>query len=384
MEVPQLMCKTHNRMNEIYCKNCNRYICPKCISDHPANGHDPKYVHILHYSPVGIIPKIDSLISSSKGSGKKNDAEILEIGESLKSVVPKLADFLSVREAKCQGLLRLLKTLKSYANQDAKPVSSTSSSDNLAADKKELEKAIASRNSNLAMKLMLKIENAQGGASSSESVSGIAKKMEEELRSLEDTRSFDAAAAAIGLLLAKCQSLGITQTCSDWICDRKYLSTKMSLSEDGLTFGNTASNGYPSIIGSVPFTDGGMYAFEVTPHNLDCTGKEGFGIIEKSKYMAAYSSDNTTPTVRDDIIGFMHSTEAKNIRSEKMSSMQSDAKYYVQVNMVEYIVTITGPGLLLKGDLKTGMEYYPCFSLGCKNNLIYIKPLPDYFSVPTF
>ena len=152
---------------------------------------------------------------------------------------------------------------------------------------------------------------------------------------------------------------------------------QMSLSEDGLTYGNTATNGYPAIIGTLPF-DSSLYAFEVIPTSLDCKGKEGFGIISKDDYLNAYESDKATPTVYNSMIGLMYRQEAKNMDVKEIRDMEMGSKYYVRVNIPELYVTIEGPGTKLKAELKSGIVYYPCFSCGCSNNKLKIRPL-EYF-----
>ena len=91
--------------------------------------------------------------------------------------------------------------------------------------------------------------------------------------------------------------------------------------------------------------------------------------------MNAYESDKATPTVYNSMIGLMYRQEAKNMDVKEIRDMEMGSKYYVRVNIPELYVTIEGPGTKLKAELKSGIVYYPCFSCGCSNNKLKIRPL---------
>eukprot|EP01022_Parablepharisma_sp_SALTPOND_P000877 TRINITY_DN105184_c1_g1_i1.p2 TRINITY_DN105184_c1_g1~~TRINITY_DN105184_c1_g1_i1.p2 ORF type:complete len:479 (-),score=45.65 TRINITY_DN105184_c1_g1_i1:408-1844(-) len=380
MELQRFKCLKHDRINEVFCKGCNTYICAKCVSDHASDGHEAKYVHILHYAPQEVLPKIDSLLVETKGKEKQLEKEIEEITSTLKEIVPKAAELINLQDKKSQQLLKGVKQLKVFANNVPKASYSDLILKGLKMEKSRLQKALVEKNEEGALKVALKIEAEAALNRSQETPKELNKEMEEAVKKLEEVKVYEEALAAAGMLLSKCMSLRVTQGGGNWTCDRQYLSSKMFLSEDGLTFGNIASDGYPAIIGTMPF-DFGMYAFRVIPEGLDCTGNEGFGIIEKEKYLAAYKQDPVTPTVYDKIIGFMYDSDVKNMTSDMVSSMQMGARYYVRVNMIDCNINITGPGLLLTAKLKPDVEYYPCFSCGCSGNKLHIKPLENYDDV---
>lgn len=374
MEGQKLKCLKHEKLNEIFCVACGNYLCPRCVTDHAVDGHAPKYVHILHYAPKEVLPKIDVLLNDVKSKGKAIEDESQGIFSSLQLVLPKVTDTVKLLEKKTDQLFKIVTKLRTYSIQQFKGSYMQSMMDGLTADKKHLEQALKENNAELALRIALKVEGETQLAKNSESPQDLGKRIQKAVEALEGLKALDDALNTSAMMLTRCQSLKATAGDSNWTCDRHYLSTKMFLSEDNLTYGNTATNGYPAIIGTIPF-ESGIYAFEVIPTSLECTGKEGFGIIEKEKYLAAHTRDATTPTVYDDMIGFLYSTDAKNMVSERMSAMQMGSKYFVKVDMMECLMTITGPSLKLTAKLKPDMQYYPCFSCGCSSNRIKIRPL---------
>eukprot|EP00831_Metopus_contortus_P002815 TRINITY_DN11049_c0_g1_i8.p1 TRINITY_DN11049_c0_g1~~TRINITY_DN11049_c0_g1_i8.p1 ORF type:complete len:148 (+),score=29.49 TRINITY_DN11049_c0_g1_i8:3-446(+) len=68
----------------------------------------------------------------------------------------------------------------------------------------------------------------------------------------DDIKAYKSLIKTLELLAFKCQHYRLNTFISGWKCDRKYFTSKMTLSEDGLTYGNSASNGYPAIIGDTP------------------------------------------------------------------------------------------------------------------------------------
>lgn len=295
--------------------------------------------------------------------------------------MPKLTEIITIQEKKFQNLQKMLKQLKVFSQHTSKGSFGDVMIKGLQSDKKNCEKAMSDKNPELALKIALKVQAEALINQISVSPSDLVKQMEIDIKKLDELKLYEQALIAASMMLTKCASLRMMHTDFNWKVDRKMLSSKLTLSEDGLTLGNSASNGYPGAVGTMPFIDGGMYAFRVTPQSLQCSNKEGFGIIEADKWKAAHKKDSVTPLVHDDMIGFLYSNTAKNMKSDTIESMKMDQKYYVRVNLVDYNVNITGPGLSLHADLKSGTEYYPCFSLGCSSNKLLIKPLENYDAV---
>eukprot|EP01022_Parablepharisma_sp_SALTPOND_P008208 TRINITY_DN135387_c0_g1_i1.p2 TRINITY_DN135387_c0_g1~~TRINITY_DN135387_c0_g1_i1.p2 ORF type:complete len:389 (+),score=56.79 TRINITY_DN135387_c0_g1_i1:105-1271(+) len=371
-------CLTHNRANEIYCTVCKSYLCPECVSTHKTESHKPKYLHIMQYAPTQVIPKMDLLLNSTKESEKVVETEAKELVSGLERLAPQVKEAANMYFERVKVLKKVVNTLSSYLKQRPKGTPLENITKGLNEDKKRLEKFIKEKKDVDLLKLTQRIEEEANLAEKQEKVPELIGQLKEAIHTMEDMSVYKATIASAKALTAKCNLYRLTQYVKDWKCDRQFFSSKMYLSEDNLTFGNTASNGYPAIIGDVPF-DSGLYAYEVIPHSLDCSGREGFGIIEREKYIAKFNSDRLTPDVSNDMMGFFYRGEAKNLRVIKVCNMQMDQKYYVKVNIPELYVTIKGPGVELVGELKSGVAYAPCFSCGCSNNRLKIRPLDDFY-----
>jgi hypothetical protein len=292
-------------------------------------------------------------------------------------MTPKLKEVTDMHTQTAGYLKSIVSELGSYSKQQVKGSHIDNLKNGLKADKERIEKAIKEKKTKELLKLSQKIDEEVRLASNGETISSLVTRLQKAMEKLEKVDNLKGTLMAAKQLSTKCRLLKMVGYNGDWKLDRKYVSTKMSLSEDGLTYGNTASNGYPAIIGDVPF-DSGLYGYEVIPTSLDCTGKEGFGIIELDKYVAAHAADNATPTAYDGMIGFLYRNEAKNMTVERSSDMQMGSKYYVRVSMIDLTCTITGPSLSLRAELKPGVVYVPCFSLGCSSNKLQIRPLTDF------
>ncbi len=380
MEVQNPTCLRHSRLNEIYCKTCNHFICAECISDHDSDGHESDYVHVLKYIPEKTLPVVEALIGSSKERERIAESESVEIVASLQDRLPKLLEIVEAHSRRVLELKGIISKLKGFSSGKTKAAYLEKILQGINADKQRLEKAIKTQNAEETLKLSLKTEAEEALAKSQQPVKALVEELKKGMEKIEAEGGYDQSLAQVAKMLAKCNSLRMVQYINDWKCDRTYFGSKMYLSEDGLTFGNTASSGYPAIIGTVPF-DSALYAYEVVPTSLECSGSEGFGVVEKDKYLAAYSRDSNTPEVYNDMIGFFYSNIAKNMKVIRMGSMQMGQKYYVKVNMMEHTMIIFGPEVLLKTELKEGTTYYPCFSCGCSSNRIQIRPLATYDEV---
>jgi len=370
-------CLEHKRLNEIYCSACKTYMCPECVSNHKTPNHKPKYLHVMQYGPQQVIPKIDVLVGSATESSEKIENEAKDLVSGLEKLAPRIKEAANVYLTRANQLKVLITTLKGFMKQEPKGINPENMSKGITEDKKKLERLIKEKKTEELLKLTQRIEEEAALTEKQEKVPDLVIQLKEAIMIMQDMAKAKAAISAAKALLAKCNMYKMTQYENNWKCDRKYYSSKMFLSEDNLTFGNTATNGYPALIGDLPF-DTGLYAFEVIPTSLECTGKEGFGIIEREKYISIWNKDKTTPTAHQDMMGYFYRNEAKNMKVEKICDMKMGTKYYVKVNIPELICTITGPGVSLKGELKPGVTYVPCFSCGCSSNRIKIRPLDDY------
>jgi len=377
MDPTTLNCIKHERETEILCETCHQFICPECVTEHGSDGHIPKYVHIMKYAPAEILPKIDKLIDAAKAKEKSINDEAAELVDSLQVFVPKLSEIVKLHSQSANILKSLASQLKTYGNQKPDAVFHEKVMAGLNAEKKRLQQVIKEKNIREVLKLAQRIESEATVTEKQENPKDIMDRIYKNMAPLQDTKLYQPLINGLELAIAKCHFLRLAHYNKDWTVDRQFLSTKMFLSEDNLTFGNTASNGYPGIIGNIPF-DTGLYAFEVIPSHLECAGKEGFGIIDRNKFMEIWNRDKATPVLHDEMIGFLYKNVAKKMTVERMSDMQMDQKYYVRVNMVELIMTITGPGLSLKAELKPGVVYAAAFSCGCSSNRIKIRPLDTF------
>jgi hypothetical protein len=367
-------CPAHDRVAEIYCKTCKSYICVECLTTHAIDGHKPEYIHVLKYSPTVALPLLDHILSDIGSKDSELNFEASEFISTMTAVLPQVKEAIFAHAQSVSLLKTLVTQLEGYLG----PVKQQPFVDRirmgLTSDKKRLEKAYETKDVQTIITLTKKIEAEAKVSAGSEGEKVLIKKTKEKLATLSDLSRYKELIEVIQLLVFKCQHFRLNQSLAGWRCDRKYLSTKMTLSEDGLTFGNQAGNGYPAIIGDVPF-DSGIFAFEVSVSGLCCNGKEGFGIIELEKYLTAHRADNTTPAVYDHMIGLLHTNLAKNMTVVSGHDLRMNEKYVVRVDLLAYQMTIKGPGASLKADLKPDTAYVPCFSCGCRNNKIVIKPL---------
>ena len=370
-------CSTHNKPYVLSCMKCNKCVCNDCIVKHTSDCSVPRYITLLKY----VKGKSQGLFAKQSSAGTTPSAEAAgELKSSLKSVA-KLMEIVQAQLNKVEDFKLAANKAKSFVAMGGSGKSSGGASLLFTKDKEALEKAIKAKDIKAATIISMKYVVETKVGKDSESASSIVGKVKSAVESFCTTgKELESSLSAAEKMKSKCESLLKSIYTKDWKCDKQYLTTKMSLSEDGLLYGNTASSGYPAIIGTVPFEEG-FYAYELIPESLDCTGKEGFGIVEKSVYLNACASDKLTPTVYDTMLGFLYPAACKNMTSVRSTTMQMGQKYYVKVDMSLLKVIIFGPGLLLKANLKPGTIYYPCFSCGCKNNKQKIRPLESFAEV---
>lgn len=371
-------CIHHEKPNELYCKTCKNYICAECISNHMTECTSPQYLHVFHYSPEIAMPLLDNMLKEiCAGTDSEINVDAMEFISNLSTIVPTLKEAISLHAQSVNHLKNLVNQIEQFLA----PLQQQSFVDRirmgLTADKKRLEQALKSKDLQTVISITRKVEAESvisGGGKKDKELIG---KVKSTLSSLSDLKAYKELIAVTQLLICKCEHLRLNQCIGNWKCDKKYVSTKMTLSEDGLTYGNQAGSGYPSIIGDVPF-EYGMFAFEVTPSGLCCNGKEGFGIIDLEKYKAAHAADNTTPVTHDNMIGLLYNNVAKNMTVVANSEMRMNEKHVVKVDLVNLKMTIKGTGCSLKADLQPNVTYVPVFSLGCRNNKLIIKPLESF------
>ena len=244
----------------------------------------------------------------------------------------------------------------------------------LTADKRRLETALKSDNMEAVITLTKKITGEAEITKKENLEKHIIGKIKASIPNITYGKHYKELIETLQALAIRCQRLRLSGYMADWKCDRKYFGRKMTLSEDGLTYGNSAGDGYPAIIGDTPI-EMGVCMFEVIPSGLNCNGKEGFGIVELEVYKAAYASSPETPAVHDQMIGFMYSTDVHNMTAVQSAAMVMDKPYVVKVDMNTLTMTIKGQGVLFTATLKPDKVYVPCFSLGCTGNKLQIKLL---------
>jgi hypothetical protein len=367
-------CLQHDRTNELYCKTCKTYICPECISKHASTCKGFEIVHVYDYVPQSTLPLIDHLLKDLSGKDAEMNLDATEFTTNLVNIIPSIKSKVNVYADMMKRLESIIRDIETHVNTKQNKHFSEQIKKGLITDKKKLEEALKTKNIMNVVSLTKKIEAEKELEIDQKKEIEFMEKIMKDISLLTDSKTYKEVIDSMQLVLFKCQHLRLNQCISGWKCDKKYMSTKMTLSEDCLTFGNNAGNGYPAIIGDTPF-DSGILAFTVTPSGLCCNGKEGFGIIPLDKYKARYAADATTPIVYDDIIGLLYGNIAKNMKVINGSQLTNNKEYTVVANIHKLVLSIKGSGCDLKADLSPGVAYVPCFSCGCRNNKIVIKPI---------
>jgi len=367
-------CIHHDRINELYCKGCKSYICPECIAQHTKSCKDLEIVHIYDYAPQSTLPLIDHLLKDLSGKDAEMNLDATEFTTNLVNIVPNIRSIVNLYVDIMKMLDEVIKHIERQVNTKQHDDFAEQIKKGLMIDKKRLEEALRTKNITSVVSLTKKIEAEEELKTDQKKGVKLIEKIMKDISTLTDFKVYKEVIDSIQLVLFKCQHLRLNQCISGWKCDKNYLSTKMTLSEDGLTFGNSAGNGYPGIVGDTPF-DSGILAYIVTPSGLCCNGKEGFGIIPLERYKAKYIADNVTPIVYEDIIGLLYGGIAKNMKVINGSQLTNNKEYTVVANMYELVMTIKGPGCSVQAELTPGVVYVPCFSCGCRNNKLVIKPI---------
>ena len=370
-------CIQHDRITELYCKSCENYICPECIVKHGLGGHKPDLIHVYDYAPEIALPTIDHLLKDVSGMSAEVNLNATEFIAKLGTIIPGIKATADTYSDNVQMLNTLINQIEMYVNAKQKEHYAEQIKKGLTIDKKLLEEAIKKKDIQMVITLTKKIEAEEELAKDKDRDKMLIKKVQESMGMVNDLNDYNELKNVLQLLSFKCQHLRLNQCVSDWKCDRRYFTTKMTLSEDGLTYGNNAGNGYPSIIGDTPF-DSGILAYLATPSGLCCNGKEGFGIVELKKYKAKHAADNVTPAIYDEMIGILYSNVAKNMTVVNGSTLKNNETYTVVANLASLTMTIKGPDCNLKANLLPDTVYVPCFSCGCRNNKIVIKPIESY------
>ncbi len=367
-------CQRHSRTTEIYCEACKNYLCVECLSTHENDCPKAQYVHIFKRAEQYALPTLDRLISEVAGT----DQEIYKEGEKFMASLAEIGPDLKRVSKEHLQTVQVLKGLVTQLDAHIGPISRQPISEQmrsgLTSDKRRLEKALEDDNLEAIITLTKKILGEAEVTKKDNLEHDLIPKIKSLLASSQYKPVYKELNDTLGTISAKYNRLRLTGYSTEWKCDTKYLTSKMSLSPDGLVYGNTAGNGYPAIIADT-LIEGGMCLFEVIPDGLNCTGKEGFGIIDIEKYKQCFKSDPTTPVAYNDMIGFLYSDEARGMKVVKTRSMAMGQKYYVKVDMINYKMEIKGPGAYFTAELSPETVYVPCFSCGCTGNKITIKPL---------
>lgn len=370
-------CLNHNRVTELYCKTCKTYVCPECVTTHYKDGHTPALIHVLDYAPTVTLPTLDRLIERTNKEDSKVNLQVTDFISTMNGFLPKLKDLLKSRMEAIALLQSLAHQMENYTVPVKQQLFVDRIRQGLTLDKKKLEEALTKKDLQTVVNLTMKVI-AEGKTTGGEAKDkAIINNVKKTIIGLNDTNVYKSILNYLQTLNFKCQHLRLNQSITEWKCDRKYLTTKMTLSEDGLTYGNQAGNGYPAIIGDTPL-DSGIMAFEVIPAGLCCKGKEGFGLIEFNKYKSKFAADSVTPTVYDDMIGLFYDGTVKGMSILVGPSLKNGEKYIVKADMATLELTITGPNCKVRGTLKADTTYVPCFSCGCRANKLTIKPIEAY------
>ena len=371
-------CIFHARLSEIYCLTCNSFLCPECIGEHADSKHEPKYIHASVYAQQFTYPKIDTLIESTEKNKTKLNDEVLEFTTILTKHIPEAKAKIEEYIKTVNALKGILTEISGYSTAILESDYAEKIKHGLANDKKALENAIKNKDLSAIVSISRRVE-AEEKLSSGVTTGTLASDLTKGLVILSDAKSHEKLLDTLQLIMFKGQQLKLYSYIGQWRIDSKYVSTKMTLSDNGLIYGNKASSGYVAIIGDTLLVNCKV-AFGVIPRGLCCNGKEGFGIIEYDTYERIYKGDKTTPTAYDNMVGFLYNNVAKNMTAEQMTNMQMGEKYTVKVDLIEHTMSITGNNLKLTTKLKPDTIYVPCFSCGCSNNKIEVTPLESYDS----
>ena len=321
---------------------------------------------------------IDHLLKDLNGKDNELNLNATEFASSLGTVAPIIKDTVTTYAENVSLLKLLTSQIQTYTSPIKQQVYSERIRNGLTSDKKKLEEALKAKDLRTVLTITKKIESEDRIIGGTDKDKKIVAQIKQSLRKLEDIKIYKELIDSAEMLSLKCQNMSISQNVFNWKCDKTYLTSKMTLSEDGLTYGNQAGNGYPAIIGDTPI-ETGILAYEVIPEALCCSGKEGFGIIELERYKEKFASDSVTPTAYDEMHGFFYGDVAKNMSEVSGSEFKNGTTYRVVTNLLTCTMSITGPGCKLKTHLKPDTFYVPCFSCGCRNNKIIIKPIEAAF-----
>jgi len=127
------------------------------------------------------------------------------------------------------------------------------------------------------------------------------------------------------------------------------------------------------ICGNIEFKSG-LHIYQVICHGSGCTcgNFAGFGIAESNDYNTNFKSKGCY--MSNSMIGIF--TKAQRGLSGKFTEIKFGSIYEVKVDFNALAIEITGPDTELKGALKSGISYLPCFT-SCTGTIFSIpKVLP--------
>ncbi len=374
MESKIWKCNVHGRPLELYCNSCKTYICAECLSTHSASCPAADYDHVFGRAQKIALPKLQQLLAQNEQVGPQFEDESVSLLTNLCNIITPLKTTVTEHAESAEKLNELVLNVEKFAQANQKANFQERKKKQLEALKKQLQEALTEQNlaavSQLTHRALAEGEVQKG----SKEEAKIATALKTDIKGLNYLDTYKSMAEDLQRILAQCDRLRLNKSVFNWKCDRRYVSSKLSVAENGLEIRCSESGGYAAVVGDTPI-DYGVLVYEVTASGLCCNGKEGFGVIEVGKFRELYSVNSKTQNAHDYMIGLMCGDMPKSMLVLTGKELLLDVPYVVSINMCDHVMNIKGPGTLLTTELESGVAYVPCFSLGCTNNVMKIKPL---------
>ena len=200
MENKRFNCLMHEEINEIYCKTCKSFICPKCITNHTNDGHIPEYQHILDYSPKEILPKIDSLLTETKKKEGQIVHDINDVLNSMQMLLPELTQQVDKQEKKCEELRRNIHKLKMYSSHAINFAQAGTIKQCIVSDQTRMKEALNSHSVSDVIRLVVKLK-AEKEQSNCKTID-LLREMEDSVEELKKIGVYDNALAISEIIMA--------------------------------------------------------------------------------------------------------------------------------------------------------------------------------------
>jgi len=367
-------CVQHNRPLELFCLTCKKLICPECLSTHDNTCPECDYEHILQYSQRITLPKLDAMISENEMQGPENDIESQELLTSLYNIITPLQRTVEEHTTYMNQLKSVDKEINLILKGAKVKLELEGKQKEYEKYEKRMHQALKDHNIKEVVTLCKLITTEGEKRRGYKEEIKIMNDIKPNLNTEKDIEAIRKVADEVQLILFRCQRLRLNFSVLNWKIDKNFLSPKISLSENCLEISCSQGTNYASIIGDIPI-DYGQMSFEVTSSNLCCNGKEGFGLIEYEKYKEIYAANPLCPSAYDDMIGLFQGDIVKGMLILTGNELLLDVPFTVNIDMCNLVMNIKGPGTLLTTELKSGVQYVPCFSIGCTKNKFIIRPL---------